>query len=134
MKLFSFFPAVFLIYITGNSQNLIGFKTDYISKYMTCNMREMTMEKVNNNSFRYLKYTDKNDTQTMLFFLNPDSVCNNIRIVCNNSIRDAKIKELDSSFSKSGNSSWIDRRSGKNHNIRLVDDEWSFSINIEPEK
>jgi hypothetical protein len=125
---------MFIISLTGNGQNLIGYDADGIRKYMTDNRSDMNMEKVINKSFRYLKYSDKYDTQTMLFFLNPDSVCQNIRIVCNSSIRDAKIKELDSSFSKSGKNRWIDSQSGKNYYIRLDDDEWSFSITIEPEK
>ena len=134
MKLFSFLAVLLLVSFTGNSQNLIGYKADDIRNYMADNRSDMNMEKVNNKSFRYLKYSDKYDTQTILFFLNHDSVCQNIRIVCNPIIRDTKIKELDSSYSKSGKNRWIDNRSGKNYYIRLDDDEWSFTITIEPEK
>ena len=134
MKSFSFLAVLLLVSFTGNSQNLIGYKADDIRNYMSGSRSDMNMEKVNNKSFRYLKYSDKYDTQTMLFFLNPDSVCQNIRLVCNSGIKDAKIKELDSSYSKSGKNRWIDNRSGKNYYIRLDDDEWSFTITIEPEK
>jgi hypothetical protein len=134
MKLFSFLAVALLISITGNSQNLIGYKPGSISNYMTDNRSDMKLDKVNNKSFSYLKYSDKYDTQTILFFLNHDSVCQNIRIVCNPIIRDTKIKELDSSFSKSGKNRWIDSHSGKNYYIRLDDDEWSFTVTIEPEK
>ena len=134
MKLFSLVLVLLLVSITGNSQNLIGYKADDIRNYMSGSRSDMYIEKVNNKSFRYLKYSDKYDTQTMLFFLNPDSICQNIRIICNNSIRDIKIGELDSSFLKSGKKWWIDSRSGKNYYIRIDDNEWSFSITIEPEK
>ena len=134
MKSISLVLLLLLISIAGNSQNLIGYRADGIRKYMTENRADMNSEKVNNKSFRYLKYSDKYDTQTMLFFLNPDSVCQNIRIVCNNTIRDKMIRELDSSFAKSGKNRWTDARSGKSYYIRLDDDEWSFSITIEPEK
>ncbi|HAM10485.1 MAG: hypothetical protein A2X03_03600 [Bacteroidetes bacterium GWA2_40_15] len=123
-----------LVSVSGNSQNLVDYKADDITKYMKGNRSDMNKEKVNNKSFRYLKYSDKNDSQTMLFFLDADSVCRNIRIVCNNNIREAKIRELDSSFSKNGKYRWIDNRSGKNYYIRLDDDEWSFTITIEPVK
>ena len=134
MRTSSLIALLLLISINGKSQNLIGYKADGIRKYMAENRSDMNSEKVNNKSFRYLKYSDKSDTQTMLFFLNPDSVCQNIRIICNNTIRDSKIRELDSSFSKSGTNRWTDTRSGKSYYIRLDDDEWSFSITIEPEK
>jgi len=94
----------------------------------------MNLDKVNNKSFSYFKYSDKFDTQTILFFLTPDSVCKNIRIVCNNSIRSAKIKELDSVYTKTGDKTWTDKHSGKNCRVKLIDDDWSFSITIEPEK
>lgn len=134
MNFFSFMAVLLLVSITGNSQNLLGYKANEIRNYMADNRSEMNIEKVNNKSFRYLKYTDKYDTQTMLFFLDPDSLCHNIRLVCNHSIKDTKIKELDSSYSKSGKNRWIDNRSGKSYYIRLDDDEWSFTITIEPEK
>jgi len=104
-----------------------------IKKYMSNNRSDMNLDKVNNKSFSYFKYSDKYDTQTILFFLTPDSVCKNIRIVCNNSIRGAKIKELDSVYSKTGNNTWTDKNSGKNCRVELIDDDWSFSITIEPE-
>lgn len=134
MKLVLFMSVLLFGSLTGKSQNLVGYNADDIREYMKSNRSDMNIEKVNNKSFRYLKYSDKYDTQTMLFFLNADSICQNIRIVCNSSIRDAKITELDSSFSKSGKNRWTDSRSGKSYYIRLDDDEWSFTITIEPEK
>ena len=134
MKFISLVVLLLSISFAGNGQNLLGYRADEIMKYMTENRGDMNREKVNNKSFRYLKYADKNDTQTMLFFLNPDSVCHNIRIICNNTIRETKIRELDSSFSRSGKNRWTDTRLGKSYYIRLDDDEWSFSITIEPEK
>jgi hypothetical protein len=101
---------------------------------MRTNRSDMNMDKVNNKSFRYLKYSDKYDAQTMLFFLTPDSICNNIRIICNNNIRSSKVKELDSTYTKKDENSWTDKRSDKNYLIRLVEEEWSFTITMEPEK
>jgi hypothetical protein len=134
MKFFSFLVVFFLTFITCRGQNLIGYNSRDIRTYMRANRSDMNMDNVNNKSFRYLKYSDKYDAQTILFFLTTDSVCRNIRIVCNNSIRSAKMNELDTVYSKIGEKSWIDRRSGKNYVLELVDGEWSFSIAIEPEK
>jgi hypothetical protein len=57
-----------------------------------------------------------------------------MRIVCNNSIKTSKIKELDSEFSRTGEKTWIDRRQGKSYSVVLADGDWSFSITIESEK
>ena len=134
MKSFTFPAVLLLTCIIGNSQNLIGYKAMEITDYMSVNRSDMNRDRVNNKSFRYLKYSDKYDSQTILYFLDRDSVCRNIRIVCNNNIRNAKVRELDSLYLKTGEKSWIDKRSGKNYLIRLIDEEWSFSVTIEPEK
>jgi len=133
MKIYFFMAVLLLTGLNLNSQNLIGYKAIDIKKYMSENRNDMNLDKVNNSSFSYFKYSDKYDAQTMLFFLTPDSVCKNIRIVCNKSIRNTKVKELDLAYSKSGENTWIDQRSGKNYRVRLIDDDWSFSITIEPE-
>lgn len=133
MKIYFFMAVLLLTGLNSNSQNLIGYKAIDIKKYMSENRSDMNLDKVNNKSFSYFKYSDKYDAQTVLFFLTPDSVCKNVRIVCNNSIRSTKLKELDSVYSKSGENTWTDKRSGKNYRVSLIDDDWSFSITIEPE-
>jgi hypothetical protein len=96
--------------------------------------KDMNPENVSNTSFRYLKYSDAYDTKTVLFFLNPDSVCRSVRIICNKSIKNSKIKELDSLYVQSGENTWRDKQMGKSYIVRLKDDDWSFSITIDPEK
>jgi hypothetical protein len=134
MKSFSFLVVLFMTFIACSGQNLIGYSSKDITNYMSSDKGDTHMDRVNNKIYRYLKFTDKYDTQTMLFFLNTDSVCNYIRIICNNSIRGVKVKELDSTFEKKGENFWIDKRSDKKYLIRLVDEEWSFTITMEPEK
>lgn len=123
-----------LIVLNSFSQNLVGYKSNEIVKFMSTSKSDMNRDNVSNSTFRYLKYSDKYDTQTILFFLNPDSVCKSMRIVCNNSIKTSKIKELDSEFSRTGEKTWIDRRQGKSYSVVLADGDWSFSITIESEK
>lgn len=134
MRICSFLAIFFLTILNSHGQNLIGYKAVDIRKYMSLNRNDMNNEKVNNTSFSYIKYSDKYDTQTILFFLSPDSVCKSIRTICNRSIRIEKKKELDALYSKTGENVWTDKRQGKYYKVKLVDDEWSFSVTIEPEK
>jgi hypothetical protein len=134
MRICSFLAIFLLTQFNSHGQNLIGYKAVDIRKYMSLSRNDMENEKVNNSSFSYIKYSDKYDTQTILFFLSPDSVCKSIRTICNRSIRSEKIKELDALYSKTGENVWTDKRQGKYYKVNLVDDEWSFSVTIEPEK
>jgi hypothetical protein len=120
--------------ISAQSQNLIGFKRQEIRKYMKENQQEMNYNNVVNSRFSYLKYSDNLERLTVLFFLNPDSVCKNVRIICDSSIKSQKVNELNARYTKSGENKWIDRRNGKEYVIEINDGKWSSVISIEPKK
>jgi hypothetical protein len=126
--------TLILITVSGQSQNLIGYKSSEIKDYMKKNNKEMTIENVINNRYRYLKYTDASDSQTLLFFLNIDSVCRNIRLVCDRVTRNEKIKEFNSVYVIIDDNKWIDTLGRRRSLITLDDDLWSSHFTIEPEK
>lgn len=117
-----------------SGQNLIGYKDFEIRKYMKENLGNMGFNKVNNDRFNYLKYTDNSETQTLLFFLTSDSVCKSIRIICDSYTKTEKIKEYNSKFIKSGENTWIDRRNGIDYLLEVKDEQWSTIITIKPLK
>ena len=98
------------------------------------NQREMNYNKVVNSKFSYLKYSDNLERQTVLFFLNRDSVCKNVRIICDSSLKLQKVNELNSLYAKKGENKWIDKRNGKEYIIELSDGKWSSVISIEQKK
>ena len=93
----------------------------------------MHYDKVRNSMFSYLKYSDSSDSQTILFFLTTDSVCKGVRVICDNSMKHEKIKELDSSYKRIGEDRWVDNHDGINYLIKFKEEEWSCSITIEPD-
>jgi len=116
-----------------SAQNLIGYSAGEIKDYMRKNHKTMNFQSmIYNKDFKYLKYTDRNDTQTLLFFLSADSVCRSVRSVCDRSLRDQKIMELDEKYRRSGENVWTETRQGKKYIIELKDDEWSFNVTIRP--
>jgi len=94
----------------------------------------MNYNNVVNSKFSYLKYSDNSEDQTVLFFLNPDSVCRSVRIICDISIKPQKMKELDSQYTRKGENKWIDKRGGKEYLVEIMEGKWSCVISIEPEK
>jgi hypothetical protein len=126
--------AFLILSIYAHGQNLIGFKHQEIRKYMKENQREMNYNNVVNSKFSYLKYSDNLERQTVLFFLNRDSVCKNVRIICDSSLKLQKVKELNSLYAKKGENTWIDKRNGKEYIIELSDGKWSSVISIEQKK
>ena len=129
--------TLLVILIVGCSciygQNLIGYKDAEIQKYMQQNMKDMHSNTVTNSMFKYLKYSNNSDSQTILFFLTNDSICKGVRVICENSMKPEKIKELDENYKRIADNKWVDTHDGKNYLIKFMEEEWSCSIIIEPE-
>ncbi len=98
------------------------------------NYRNMNFQITNNSKFRYMKYVDNEDTQTLLFFLKSDSLCKSETMICDKNLKDAKIKEFDRIYSKKGENIWIEVLNGRHYIIELVDEPWSFSVTIRPDE
>jgi hypothetical protein len=128
------FSALTMSGICSYSQNLIGYKYPDIKKYMKENHKEMSFNNVTNSTFKYLKYSDSSDSQTLLFFLNSDSVCRSVRMICDGRIKAQKAEEFNSSYKRSGENRWIDSHDGKDYLIEIKDEKWYYIITIEPDK
>jgi hypothetical protein len=118
----------------ASGQNLIGFSHDEIREYMKENHKDMNFNNVTNTQFSYLKYSDNSENQTILFFLDPDSVCKSVRIICDINSKKLRIREFDSIYKKKDANQWIDTRKGLNYLIELKDEEWSSVITMLPVK
>jgi hypothetical protein len=134
MRIIALFAVLILTGISSYGQNLVGYKYEEIRKYMKQNRTDMNYNKVSNSKFKYLKYTNGSDSQTLLFFLNPDSVCSSVRMICDMGLKAEKENEFNSIYEKTGENKWIDRRCGNDYLIELKDEKWSCEITIEPVK
>ena len=134
MKIITLFIILIFNIIGAFGQNLIGYNDMEIKKYMQENHKEMNFNNVTNTRYKYLKYTDNYDMQTLLFFLDPNSICYSMRLICDSSIKEEKVKEFNSIYKISGENKWIDTRNGKDFFVEINDERWSCVINIVPKK
>jgi len=134
MKNLTLFVILMFIAAGTYGQNLIGYSEMEIIKYMKENHKNMNFNNVSNTGFKYLRYSDNTDNQTLLFFLDTDLVCYSVRLICDNSIKDEKVKEFNSIYKTSGEKRWIDSHDGKNYLIEIKEERWSCVINIVPDK
>lgn len=120
-------------FLGGKGQNLIGYKSRDIQNYMTSNRKDLSSENVRNGKFNYLKYTDGSETQTLLFFLDKDSVCRGIRLICDARVREEKLREFNSTLERKNENQWVENRAGRGYIIELNDEEYSSIITIKPQ-
>jgi hypothetical protein len=116
-----------------HGQNLIGYNYMEIKKFMNENRKDMHFNTVHNNTFSYLKYSDNYDSQTLLFFLTPDSVCKSERLVFDRGLKSQKLKELDENYVKVGKDRWMETRGSRKYLLKFIEEEWSCTIMFEPE-
>jgi len=134
MKNIALIVVLTITCVFTNGQNLIGYKSNEIQKYMKENRQEMNAEVVTNVSFNYLRYSDNFDTQTLLYFLDNDSICKSVKMICDKSIKGEKIKEFNSLYKPDGENKWIDIKESKKFLIEIRDEKWVFDVIIEPVK
>jgi hypothetical protein len=134
MKIITLSVALILTCIYAHSQNLIGYREKEIRKYMKENRSDMNYNTVINSRYNYLKYSDNQENQTVLFFLTPDSVCRSVRIICDISLKPKKVKELNAQYVKNGENKWIDKQKGKDYFLEMTDGKWSCVVSIESKK
>ena len=134
MKTVTLSAILLMMCLTSFSQNLIGYKVKDIVTYMKENHKDMNNNNVVNSKFAYLKYSDNPENETILFFLNTDSICRSERIICDISMKPSKIKEFNSKYTPDGENKWTDRHSGKAYSIEIENGLWSCIISIEPVK
>jgi len=132
MKTAVLLTFLFVSSFCSYGQNLIGYNDAEIRKFMKQHRKDMHYNTVKNSMFSYLKYSNSADSQTILFFLTTDSVCKGVRVICDNSMKPEKLKELDATYKRIGEDSWVDNHDGKNYLIKFKEEEWSCSITIEP--
>ena len=122
---------VFLLSATLSGQNLIGYSEKDLRQYMVDNQKQMVYQSfINNTTFKYLKYSNKDETITLLFFLNEQSVCKSVRLICDKSLETEKIKEFNSLYKKTGDNQWIETKNRKKYLIELKEEQWSFNVTI----
>lgn len=134
MKSVALFVILMLNVIGALGQNLIGYSDTEIKKYMKQHHKEMNLNNVTNSMFKYLKYSDSSDSQTLLFFLDRDLVCQSVRLICDTRLKEEKVKEFNAIYRTNGDNKWIDNRDGKEYSVEISDKIWSCVINILPTK
>src|SRR5450631_4131004 len=126
MKIFKLSALLLFICIQVQSQNLIGLNHKEIREYMKENCSALNYNNVVNDKFIYLKYSDNDEDQTFLFFLDSDSICRNIKIICDRGLKDQKTREFNTMYIKSGENEWTQKKDGKEFLIQVSDEKWYF--------
>ena len=114
---------------SAGAQDFIGLNERGIRRIMSEDHPGMTMdENLKNETYRYLKYSSGNENETWIIFMDEKGICNGVRITCDSSALDEKIKELNSSYKPAEKDSWTHMSGGNEISIRVKNETWFFTI------
>jgi hypothetical protein len=124
----------FLLALRINGQNYIGLHKDEIVSLMDDNQSDFRLNKgVINKVYNYLKYEDKVNEQTLLFFLDKDDCCTCVRLMSDYAnLRDV-LDSLNSNFSRHSENEWVYRDQGETYTVSLKKEEWFFTVSTKKE-
>jgi hypothetical protein len=115
--------------LSMNAQQYIGMaKADIIKNMDKDNPSFNYDEGAKNSTYKYLKFVDKYNEETWLFFLNEKDVCTHTKLMSDFSNQDSRVKELNAKYKKAGNSLWTFADKGVTYTVELKKEEWFFTI------
>lgn len=138
MKISAFVYLVFLLLSANNqgyAQNYIGMHKDQIKVKMKESQKQLKLNtSAVNPHYNYLKYEDKINEITVLFFLSDDNKCTLIRKMCDYSNINDVIEELNENYSSQSKNSWFYMDGDKKYSVDLSEEDWFFTVSTRLKK
>ncbi len=119
--------------LAASSQHYVGMSTDEIIAAMKQEHGDFIRQKnVINKTFKYLKYVDLLEQRTILFFLNEGDTCIYVKYMLDYEFLDVYRDYYDKHYRSIDHHEWVDVGRGTIQHIRLREEDWFFTLLIEP--
>ena len=119
---------------SGKTQHFIGMHKDEIIQTMKDSHKRLKLNTdVVNEHYNYLKFEDKINEITVLFFLSDKDTCTNIRESYSYSNLNDVLDRLNKDYKRAGENAWYYIHKGKKYNVVLKEKEWYFNVSIKPD-
>lgn len=135
MKSIPFIIIMTLLGLATEAQDFIGLPEERIREIMSADKPGLSLDtRVKNNTYRYLKYSSLDDNETWVVFIDDKGRCSGVRITCDNSSYDRKLKELNDLYIPGEANLWSYRAGGEEISVRLKKESWFFTVTYERTK
>ncbi len=129
MKLIYLILLLYFNVLQDKPVNFIGMNKAQIIKTMKEKNPGFDYDESSHNStFNYLKYVDKYNEETYLFFLDDKNICTHTKLMSDYSNLKIRLNELNKYYKKAGETKWIYLEGGIVYVIEMKKEEWYFTI------
>ena len=117
------------------AQRLVDHSKAEILAYMKTEKPTFALDNSSvNTTFKYLKYVDKTNEETLFCFLSDKDVCTMTRLLGDYESLDEKIRSLDNDCSRTGKDQWTYTEKGQRYTLKLKRDKWYYILETTREK
>ena len=119
----------------GNAQNFIGMHKTEIVMVMKETQKDFKLNTdVVNKKYNYLKFEDRINEQTVLYFLDEEDNCTYIRFMSDYSNYNSVLDSLNTKYTRKNDNTWNYTDKGSIYVIYLEKGEWFFTVNTKKKK
>jgi hypothetical protein len=120
--------TLLVIGLTLSAQHLIGMSKDQLIKEMRILYPDFIQDNSSvNNTYKYLKYIDKTNEQTLLVFLTDADVCKSTKLISDyTNLLD--VKNNLAQYKPAGKDKWTYTLNGVTYLVTLTREKWFFSV------
>jgi len=133
-RIWVFILLIFLLFPVW-SQNLTGKNKVEVEKQINSLYHGFIVDKSTvNRTYKYLKYIDKSNEQTLLVFLSENDVCTATKLMSSYSNLPQVKNELNKRYKPAGKDTWRYTEKGIKYLVKLKREDWFFAVFISKEK
>jgi len=123
------FASLFAASVQAQPINFIGMSKQEIIKTMQKNNPSFDLDEgAVNATFNYIKFVDRYNEETYLFFLDNNNVCTHTKLMSDYSNLKLRTDELNKYYKKAGENKWVFVDKEKVFFVELKKEEWFFTI------
>lgn len=123
------FASLLAASVQAQPINFIGMSKQEIIKTMQKNNPSFDLDEgAVNATFNYIKFVDRYNEETYLFFLDNNNVCTHTKLMSDYSNLKLRTDELNKYYKKAGENKWVFVDKEKVFFVELKKEEWFFTI------
>jgi hypothetical protein len=119
----------------SNAQQVIGLPKDEVIRVIREEYKDFAPDNSSRNTtFKYLKYIDRINEQTLLCMLSEKDICTSVKLISDYMNLEDCVAELNKKYRKLSGNSWSYVFNKQTLIVTLKKEEWFFSVLTKPEK
>lgn len=135
MRRFFVTLLLFCLYLSVDAQHLIGLNREQVKAGVKQYYKKFSLdESAINRTFKYMKFVEWNDDQTLLVFLDENDISTWTKFMSDYKYFDSELEKLNAQYNKTSETTWQYFAGGRMFEVKLEKGEWFFTLTTKPKK